>query len=93
MKMAGHIIRDLQRKAADDVRDQLNRTLSLLDDPFDRSSVALIASGSILGVTTANMLVAYSVGTPDEIADAIWFKLRPIIIETVRDLQALEAVR
>lgn len=84
--MGDHIVNDMGKKCADDVSDAMMRTLRIIDTPQGAAIVATFAAAAALGIATGAFAATIENGSPEETADALWVKLRPMVVRSAAAL-------
>ncbi|MEE3155802.1 MAG: hypothetical protein VX309_09785 [Pseudomonadota bacterium] len=76
--------RDLANKAADDAAQAINRTMALHPSLSGKTLIAIMAAGNAMAIP-AGMVAAQSSGSPEEVVEALWQRLRPVILQATTD--------
>lgn len=79
------ITRDLSQKAGDDACAAIHRTMALVDDPRSQTMIAMFAAGQAFAIP-AGALAARLGAEPEKVVDVLIERIRPIILDAVRNL-------
>ena len=80
-----HITRDLAHKAGEDACAAIHRTMALVDDPASKTMIAMLAAGQAFAIA-AGALAAKLGAEHNVVVDALIERIRPIILDAVKDL-------
>lgn len=88
-----HVIRDIAAKCSDDVAEAISRNMKLVDGGEAMTQVAVMAAGRAIGVASGAFLAFASCHgeevTGDEVVDALFERMRPIVMRAIKDLMEL----
>lgn len=75
--------RDLAQKAADDAAAAINRTIALHPTLYGKTMIAILAGRNAMAIP-AGMVAAQSNGSPEEVVEALWSRLKPVILKATK---------
>jgi hypothetical protein len=79
------ITRDLAVKAGEDVCSAIHRTMALVDDPASKTMIAIMAAGQAFAIPAGALAAKLDV-EPDKVVDVLIERIRPIILDAIKDL-------
>lgn len=91
--MSNHITDDLAHKASDDTAAAIRRVWQFAETHFDQMHMATMAAASALAYSAAAMNAHLGEGhSPDEVSDAMWEILRPMVLRALGSGTQFEAL-